>query len=195
MGLDMYLYARREISDETTRQAIAGLLTDMTRYDDEGCYYLSRWRHDDDKRARTDEVLALAGLTPMLGEESNSGYCALDASWVSVTATYWRKANAVHGWFVTHCQDGVDECQEAEVHPEQLAALKAACEAALAAHAAGDDDAAIAAMPPTPGFFFGTYDLDEYWAADLAHTVREIDRLIRTAIAIGGVTFTYQSSW
>ena len=28
---------------------------------------------------------------------------------------YWRKFNALHNWFVQNCQDGVDECQYAEV--------------------------------------------------------------------------------
>jgi hypothetical protein len=25
---------------------------------------------------------------------------------------YWRKANAIHGWFINNVADGVDECQE-----------------------------------------------------------------------------------
>jgi len=196
MGLDMYLYARREISDEPTREKIAAVTAHIKRWDDEGCHYLSRWAHAPaDRWNVTDEVISLAGLTPMLGEESNSGYAAFDGSWVSVTTTYWHKANAVHAWFVDHCQDGVDECQEAEVHPEQLAALSAACEAALAAYKAGDPNKAAQAMEPRPGFFFGGTDIDEYWAKDLAYTLRELRRIIEAAIAIGGVTFVYQSSW
>ena len=36
---------------------------------------------------------------------------------------YWRKANAIHGWFVKHCQGGVDECQETEIERGQLKEL------------------------------------------------------------------------
>jgi hypothetical protein len=33
-------------------------------------------------------------------------------SYVIEDVAYWRKANAIHKWFVDNCQDGVDECQE-----------------------------------------------------------------------------------
>lgn len=45
---------------------------------------------------------------------------------------YWRKANAVHGWFVRECADGVDECQEIFVSREQLLKLRSDCNNALA---------------------------------------------------------------
>jgi hypothetical protein len=193
MGLDMYLSARRHISDEGARDLLAKTTADATRYG--GSIYLPRWDHSGAEAiALANEVIAVAGLTPMVGEETHSVYVAFDGSHVTVTASYWRKANAVHAWFVDNCQDGVDECQEAEVHPEQLAALKTACETALAAYRAGDLRAAGAAMAPRQGFF-GGYDLDEYWAEDMAYTVTEIDRIVRAAIAIGGVEFVYQSSW
>ena len=36
---------------------------------------------------------------------------------------YWRKANAIHQWFVDHCQNGIDECQQTYVTREQLTEL------------------------------------------------------------------------
>ena len=45
---------------------------------------------------------------------------------------YWRKANAIHGWFVRNCQDGVDECEPADVTREQLEQLVADCRTVLA---------------------------------------------------------------
>lgn len=196
MGLDMYLKARRHITDEPTRQAIVNATADMKQWDDVGYHYLSRWPHSaEDERARTDKVITLVGLTPMIGEESNSAGAAFDGSWVDLTAVYWRKTNAVHAWFVDNCQEGVDECQQTVVRPEQLAALSAACTSALAAFVSGDLEQAQHCMAPRPGFFFGNYDLDEYWAEDLAYTVREIERVAHAAIVIGGVEFIYQSSW
>jgi hypothetical protein len=44
---------------------------------------------------------------------------------------YWRKANAVHGWFVRECADGVDECQEIPVSKIKLLELQAQCLIAL----------------------------------------------------------------
>lgn len=45
---------------------------------------------------------------------------------------YWRKANAIHGWFVRECADGVDECQPITVTREQLAQLRTDCNNSLA---------------------------------------------------------------
>jgi len=44
---------------------------------------------------------------------------------------YWRKANAVHGWFVRECANGVDECQEIPVSKIKLMELQALCLSAL----------------------------------------------------------------
>ena len=42
---------------------------------------------------------------------------------ISEEAAYWRKANAIHNWFVINCQDGRDECQETQVTEEHLRTL------------------------------------------------------------------------
>lgn len=36
---------------------------------------------------------------------------------------YWRKANAIHNWFVENVQNGIDECQDSHVSREKLAEL------------------------------------------------------------------------
>ena len=46
-------------------------------------------------------------------------------------AGYWRKANAIHGWFVRELADGVDECQPIQVSKEDLLRLREACATAL----------------------------------------------------------------
>jgi len=50
---------------------------------------------------------------------------------LTVNIGYWRKANAIHGWFVREIGDGVDECQEMYVRREKLAELKSALLLAL----------------------------------------------------------------
>ena len=40
---------------------------------------------------------------------------------------YWRKANAIHRWFVNNVQDGIDECQETIVTRNQLFTLLQIC--------------------------------------------------------------------
>ena len=44
---------------------------------------------------------------------------------------YWRKANAIHNWFVTNVQDGKDDCEEYDVSREQLEQLRQQCKIVL----------------------------------------------------------------
>lgn len=107
---------------------------------------------------------------------------------VSITAGYWRKANAIHGWFVKHVQDGEDECKEHYVSREQLIALQEACQDVLA-----NPSKALDILPPTQGFFFGGYDLDEYYWSYIKETEALIGALLKKADEKW--EFFYRSSW
>ena len=48
-------------------------------------------------------------------------------SYVTEDVAYWRKANAIHDWFVKNCQEGQDDCREYWVTREQLQELYDAC--------------------------------------------------------------------
>ena len=39
---------------------------------------------------------------------------------VKADVAYWRKANAIHGWIIRNCADGVDECQEIVISSDKL---------------------------------------------------------------------------
>ena len=54
---------------------------------------------------------------------------------LSINIMYWRKANAIHNWFVVNCQKGVDECQRTYIERSQLVELKDACDKARGGHA------------------------------------------------------------
>ncbi len=41
---------------------------------------------------------------------------------------YWRKAHAVHNWFVRECQGGVDECQLTPLTWEDIYQLRNVCQ-------------------------------------------------------------------
>jgi len=45
---------------------------------------------------------------------------------------YWRKANAIHGWFIKELANGVDECQDIYVPKEAIIKLRDNCVSALA---------------------------------------------------------------
>ena len=103
------------------------------------------------------------------------------------SAGYWRKANAIHNWFVVNCQDGEDNCQESYVDFEQLTELKNICQKIL------NDKKNIQQieklLPPTGGFFFGSTDVDEYFFEDLKDTIKIIEELDSDG------DFYYQASW
>lgn len=203
MGLDQYVYAERHFDpeDPLTLEMLdlaQVSLEDLQKraaqdpMEHETALYLSRW--DFGKAAeqeRAEAIVEKAGLTPLGCEGSKGSHIGYapdaDHVFVNLVAIYWRKANAVHGWFVDRCQGGVDECQVTPLEITQLKSLAVECQKALV----GDPKV----LEPRPGFFFGNYDRDEWWKKDLEWTISEIERVTRLAAEIGGVTFAYQSSW
>ena len=121
------------------------------------------------------------------------------------TAIYWRKANAIHHWFVENVQYGSDDCGTYDVSVEQLIELRDTCKKVVAASklAEGDvfagktfnedgelvtmyergltiEDSSVAEklLPTCDGFFFGSTYYDEYYFDDLVKTVRGIDAIL-----------------
>lgn len=202
MGLDMYLYAETEVSlDE-----MAGILSDsgwsfddlLSKNDPEHPgVYVSGWDFAGrEENALYEAILDHTGFARESGSPHAHIYPGEDSFRVHVTIAYWRKANAIHAWFVDECQDGVDECQQTEVHPEKLAELDDTCARALAAYEAEDFDRAEKILRPRAGFFFGSYDIDEWWAENLRYTRKALERAVNTAAMLRRpVRFFYQSSW
>ena len=114
---------------------------------------------------------------------------------VEVCVGYWRKANAIHGWFVNQLADGVDECQSIYVSKQDLENLRWSCNNVLKAPAgiSMEDHVAQYRLSPTPGFFFGSYDLDEYYMQDLENTIKIIDDVLATSGEYSD--FIYRASW
>ncbi len=129
----------------------------------------------------------------------------------------WRKANAVHGWFVREVQSGRDDTGVYNVARSELEQLRALCKKVLAsttpapaeeggelpAHEGchGDDgredeelDRRLAEelLPTSAGFFFGSRDYDWEYLECLRDTVAVVDR----ALALPDEWwFEYTSSW
>lgn len=106
---------------------------------------------------------------------------------IEVEAMYWRKANAIHKWFVDNVQNGEDECREHYVTREQLAELRDAC-----LQAKYDPHNAKKYLPTTAGFFFGSTDLDEYYFRGLEETINGLNECLAMDKAW---SFYYCSSW
>lgn len=129
---------------------------------------------------------------------------------------YWRKANAIHSWFVQNVQSGIDECEEFEVSRENLEKLRKTCQTVLDSlkmipgqilHStiytqAGverrfepgliveDPSKAIELLPTTPGFFFGDTNYDEGYKRDLEQTIEICAKVVGQNDKV-----YYQSSW
>ena len=126
-------------------------------------------------------------------------YAEFGGASMSYPVGYWRKANAIHGWFVRECGGGIDECQPIHVPREKLIELRDACKSVLSVSvgARREDVAAQVGLLPTQGFFFGSYEMDEWYFADLKQTVEMLDHILSVVPDDGGWAweFIYRASW
>ena len=107
---------------------------------------------------------------------------------ITENVVYWRKANAIHKWFVDNCQDGIDECQDTYVEKESLEELLDLCK-----QVKKDNKLAPTLLPATSGFFFGGTDYDEWYFDAINHTIKAISALL--AEDISQASIYYHSSW
>jgi hypothetical protein len=105
---------------------------------------------------------------------------------------YWRKANAVHAWFVDHVQGGEDDCNTYPVSIDALRELRTACQRAAKHYDAGELPAAAEVLPPAAGFFFGSTEVDTWYRADLESTINQLDHILSVEVP---ARFHYQASW
>jgi hypothetical protein len=120
---------------------------------------------------------------------------------------YWRKANAIHDWFVRNVQGGVDECQPSAVSLDQLQELVGLCKKVLE-----NRDEAHDLLPTASGFFFGGTDYDEWYFKKLEDTIAMLEPVIELDRKIKAeqkamlndkdspnptvfISYEYQSSW
>lgn len=103
---------------------------------------------------------------------------------------YWRKANAIHKWFVDNIQGGVDDCDEhLPVTKNDLENLLDLCKKVMENH-----NLASELLPAMPGFFFGKCDYDEYYFDKIEETMGICNKLIDT-FDFDNYDLFYCSSW
>lgn len=139
---------------------------------------------------------------------------------ITEQAGYWRKANAIHKWFVDNVQNGVDDCGEYRVDREQLQELLDVVNRVMDSTELVDgqvshgytykadgtkehilkpgkvlSNPAVAQehLPVQEGFFFGGTDYDEWYWRDLVDT----KAILEEALAEENVwvSYYYHSSW
>jgi len=122
------------------------------------------------------------------------------------SAAYWRKANAIHRWFVENVQRGNDDCGEYNVSLEDLENLLKLCkkvkkkaiikDGKIECGYSFDKDGnkiphyvdgkyienaeEIAKILPTQeGFFFGCTDYDQWYMQDIDYTIETLSKIIK----------------
>ena len=140
--------------------------------------YVSEWRDCDIELAKKTETL---GVPKTLGK----------VKYLVTEAAYWRKANQIHQWFVDNVQDGEDDCREYYVSIENLKELLELCKKVLA-----NKELAEELLSVREGFFFGSYDYDDWYFQNLEDTVEQLETILSTPEdELKQYDFNYRSSW
>lgn len=145
--------------------------------------YLSNysWGGDNEK-----EVAAFNTITDAIGIKP----CAESPHiHVEVCVAYWRKANAIHKWFCD-LDGGRDECQNIYVNREKLVELRNLASSVLLQPALAEDF-----LPPQQGFFFGSYEIDEWYMEDMKNTVYQLNEILESTPEDSWTDFIYRASW
>lgn len=146
-------------------------------------------------------------------------YCKWESIFEDVG--YWRKANAIHRWFVDNVQNEVDDCQYYEVSKEDAQALLDICktikaetklEKGMVANGYRFDesgnripileegltivnpDVAEELLPTQCGFFFGSTNYDEYYMQDIDATIEILTKALAET-DFDKEMLVYSSSW
>lgn len=106
---------------------------------------------------------------------------------VQLTVGYWRKANAIHNWFVG---DREDNCQPIYVERSNLQELLSTCEQLLINR---DENQAEELLPPVGGFFFGSTEINEWYWEGILKTKEILENVL--ANTDDSWYFEYQASW
>lgn len=146
-------------------------------------------------------------------------------SYIEEDVCYWRKANAIHKWFVDNVQGGVDNCGEYYVSSDDLKELLFKCEKVKEKAILTDgkiqngstfkdgkwepiiEDGKFIEnvedieeiLPTQSGCFFGSTDYDEYYMEDIEYTIEKLREILQEEEEYNdnGIysDFYYTSSW
>ena len=183
MGLDMYLYKKT---------------------------YVKNWNHMSPEERHK--------ITIKKGNKVRKDIKPERVSYIVEEVGYWRKFNALHNRFVQDCADGVDDCKEMLVPKEtmeqilnDLKEIKVSLDKSPkkkvqveVGWSGGEkmydeievyEDTSVVEdlLPPTPGFFFGSTEVDKYFYQEVCNTIELFEELLTENEGAGD--FHYEASW
>ena len=150
--------------------------------------YVKRWDHQSPEETYNVEVTQ--------GGNSVDHIQPNRVSYVEEQVGYWRKANAIHKWFVDNVSDGEDNCGTYYVDIPDLMNLLELCKQVKT-----DPSKAEELLPPHSGFFFGDVSIDEYYFHNIDHSIEILEGVLSEQVidkngrAFYPGEFYYRASW
>jgi hypothetical protein len=105
---------------------------------------------------------------------------------VELDLGYWRKANAIHKYFIDNCADGNDDCSKVIIERSDLENLLDLCKK-VSSHPFLAEEL----LPTQSGFFFGSTEYDDYYLDCIKDTIQ----IIEDALKYKNVDYVYSASW
>lgn len=139
-------------------------------------------------------------------------------SYITEEIMYWRKANQIHGWFVTNCEEVIEDVKY-RVSREDLQSLLETCKQVLdilngasktTTQVVGgwkngkeykvdvevyDTEDVLELLPPTQGFFFGSDEIDEWYKQNIEETIQVLEEELKSDNKDDYPEYEYYASW
>lgn len=218
MGLDMYLDKVKKVSNSSAKELV--IVNNYLSWEESGSscsfyewcgYSIEEVNMDLVKEYRAEYIYRYLDWD----KEHKYGHKGIFQSVCS-----WRKANQIHNWFVQNVQDGVDDCGMYIVTGEDFILLNNLCKKVLDSSKLVEgtiingytvieneevpiyekgmyiEDPSVAKelLPTVQGFFFGSYEYDEWYYSDVKDTY-DITKKILEETDFSKEIFLYSSSW
>jgi len=195
MGLDMYMEAKKTLSTKIKRERILIQQLNELKLPDsdfqDGGKYLASYNAVDQDIIKLIESAKLFGRHGQLKYIDRFRNKLGSYVWsIETEVSYWRKENHIHHWFVTHNQNGEDDCDEYQVSYDTLIEFIKTAKLLLM-----DEYQAYALMPTKSGFFFGGTDYNQYYYQSVKRTMKLFERLLKHRAFVNHWTLYYHSSW
>jgi hypothetical protein len=178
--------------------------------------YVKNWNSMDESKQHK--------VTVLLGGKERTDIRAERISYITEEVAYWRKFNALHGWFIENVVDGKDDCREVHVDIDQLIELNNTLKEVLDALNVAptkqvrvvmgwqgnekiyqtidvyDCPKALELLPPCEGFFFGSQEIGSYYKDEVERTIQILDELIKEHAefeekGLWTPEYSYHASW
>ena len=160
-------------------------------------YYAKNWEHTEDKEKHFITITK-ENFKENFTEDKEKHFTTITIEtaiptdkivFITTEEIRWRKANAIHKWFVDTVQDGVDDCETYCVTNNELKSLLSTIEEILE-----DNSKASKLLPTTEGFFFGGTGYNEDYFEKLRFTKTKLSKLL-SPNSEHEDNFYYTSSW